>query len=429
MTVIEFNHVSKRYRLGTRASLRDAVSRLGERFRRGKPDYENILWALNDVSFQLRRGEIVGLIGPNGAGKTTALKLLAGITAPTSGQVSVKGRIAALIQLGAGFHPDLTGRENIYLNGSILGLTRREIDRKFDSIVEFSGLERFMDTPVKRYSSGMYVRLGFAVAAHIDPDVLLVDEVLAVGDAAFRQKCSKRLKELRDSHTTVVFVSHDMWAVRGLVDRAVLLVGGEIRDYDKPEKVIETYQKEVNRGVIVQPNQAWQAQPPVSESNLTSARAAIFEARLLDAGGSERNVFHQGETMIVEMQYEVSGGMEEVDFELRIERSDGVSCSVSGLRQHNIRIEPVTGKGVFEVRIAPIQLRSDAYVAYPMLVHPLPVSFEFARRALEFEVIGPIAPSPINPGMYYPFVDWKHNGRTLRPVSNSFLLPKARNET
>ena len=358
MAVIEFKQVSKRYRLGTRASLRDAASRLGERLRGKNPDDGNVLWALNDVSFQVERGEILGLIGPNGAGKTTALKLLAGITAPTKGRISVKGRVGALIQLGAGFHPDLTGRENIYLNGSILGLPRREIDRKFDSIVEFSGLERFINTPVKRYSSGMYVRLGFAVAAHVDPDVLLIDEVLAVGDAAFRQKCWKRIRELRESDATIVFVSHDMWAVQGLVDRAILLSLGRIQVKGDPADVIEAYQQSVNQAIADRRGQS----EPIGGPSLkpgSGAQVAITGARLLDRSGNERCSFQQGEEMIVEMTYIVSGGEEELEMALRIERSDGLSCSVSRLAHHGIPVGRVSGPGKYEAHIAPLQLCTD----------------------------------------------------------------------
>jgi ABC-type polysaccharide/polyol phosphate transport system ATPase subunit len=369
---------------------------------------------LNDVSLQVRQGEILGLIGPNGAGKTTALSLLAGITAPTKGRVSVKGRVGALIQLGAGFHPDLTGRENIYLNGSILGLTRREIDRKFDSIVEFAGLDRFIDTPVKRYSSGMYVRLGFAVAAHIDPDVLLIDEVLAVGDAAFRQKCWKRIRELRESDATIVFVSHDMWAVQGLVDRAILLSAGRIHTQGDPGDVIEAYQEIVNQATYDHKGE-FEPMTNLSSNYDSGAHVTISGARLLDKNGNERRSFQQGEEIVVEMIYVVSGGEEELEMELRIERSDGLSCSVSRPAHYGIRVGRVNGPGEFEVRISPLQLCSGSYVAYAMAVHPPPVSFEFCRKTLPFEITGPLL-TDLKPGVYYPFVEWKHNGKRLEPV-------------
>ncbi|RLG42989.1 MAG: ABC transporter ATP-binding protein, partial [Thermoproteota archaeon] len=245
---IRFENVSKRYKLGVRGggSLREAASDLFRRMlgRKGDnpADDSKYIWALKDVSFEVEEGEALGIIGPNGAGKTTILKLLSGITKPTRGRIWLKGRVSSLIELGAGFHQDLTGRENIYLNGTILGLKRKEIDEKFRSIVEFSELEKFIDTPIKRYSSGMYVRLGFAVAVHVDPEILLVDEVLAVGDMAFQRKCLNRMREmLRKESTTVVFVSHNLSAVQGLCDRVIWLDKGSIVEEGEPKRVISKY--------------------------------------------------------------------------------------------------------------------------------------------------------------------------------------------
>ena len=184
------------------------------------------MWALRGVSFEVKQGEILGIIGRNGAGKSTLLKILSRVTAPTSGELRVKGRIASLLEVGTGFHPELTGRENIFLNGAILGMTKAEIRKKFDEIVDFAGVERFMDTPVKRYSSGMYVRLAFAVAAHLEPEILIVDEVLAVGDAEFQKKCLGKMGDVAQEGRTVLFVSHNMNAVKSLCGRALLLANG-----------------------------------------------------------------------------------------------------------------------------------------------------------------------------------------------------------
>jgi lipopolysaccharide transport system ATP-binding protein len=200
-----------------------------------------VFWALDNVSFTVEHGQSLGVLGHNGAGKTTILKLLSGITKPTSGAIQVNGRVASLIELGAGFHPEMTGRENVFLNGVILGLTRREIAREFDSIVDFAGVERYIDTPLKRYSSGMYVRLAFAVAAHIDPAILLVDEVLAVGDIAFRAKCYRRMAQLRERGTAIVLVSHDVYAVRDTCDRGLLLWEGKLIEEGVTEDVITAY--------------------------------------------------------------------------------------------------------------------------------------------------------------------------------------------
>jgi lipopolysaccharide transport system ATP-binding protein len=227
---VVFEHVWKKFRRGERHdSLRDAIAALATRpFRRRDASAldDREFWALRDVSFEVQPGEALGIIGPNGAGKSTTLKLLTKILKPTKGVARTRGRIGALIEVAAGFHPDLTGRENLYLQGAILGMSRPEIARKLDAIVDFSGIRDFIDTPVKRYSSGMNARLGFAIAAHVDPDVLLIDEVLAVGDFAFQQKCYERLREFRRSGAAIVFVSHNMQAIVSLCDRAVLLRPG-----------------------------------------------------------------------------------------------------------------------------------------------------------------------------------------------------------
>ncbi len=225
--------LSKSYRIGELHSaygtLRDSLAGAARRFVRRErgSDYEEI-WALRDVSFEVPEGQVVGIIGKNGAGKSTLLKILTRITTPTAGRVEIRGRVGSLLEVGTGFHPELTGRENVFLNGSVLGMKRQEIQRKFDEIVEFSGVERFIDTPVKRYSSGMSVRLAFAVAAHLEPEILLVDEVLAVGDAEFQRRCLGRMEDLSDSGRTIVFVSHQMQAVAQLCDRAILLEKGSV---------------------------------------------------------------------------------------------------------------------------------------------------------------------------------------------------------
>ena len=191
------------------------------------PDSE-VVWALRDVSFEVQKGEVVGLIGRNGAGKSTLLKLLSRITEPTAGTATIKGRVASLLEVGTGFHPELTGRENVYMNGTILGMTKREIDRKFDEIVDFSGVEKFLDTPIKRYSSGMNVRLAFAVAANLEPEILIVDEVLAVGDAEFQRKCIGKMQDVASAGRTVLFVSHNMGALTRFCHRSILLQHGKI---------------------------------------------------------------------------------------------------------------------------------------------------------------------------------------------------------
>jgi lipopolysaccharide transport system ATP-binding protein len=242
---LELEHVYKKFRRGELYdSLRDLVPALAAKLWRRRPAGElggREFWAVRDVSFQVNQGEAFGVVGANGAGKSTILKLLSGIMQPTQGRLAIHGRVSALIEVSAGFHPDLTGRENVYLNGTILGMTRREIARKFDQIVAFSGLEEFIDTPVKRYSSGMFARLGFSVAAHVDPDILIVDEVLSVGDFVFQRKCIERMNQVIRSGATVVFVSHNLRAVAELCGRSLLLDRGQVVTVGPSEEVIRTY--------------------------------------------------------------------------------------------------------------------------------------------------------------------------------------------
>jgi lipopolysaccharide transport system ATP-binding protein len=239
---VKVSHVGKRYRLGRLEpyrTLRDKIMNIA----RGVSDrgQKEQIWALKDVNFEVKQGEVLGIIGRNGAGKSTLLKLLSRITTPDTGMIELEGRVGALLEVGTGFHPELSGRENIYMNGAILGMTRRDIDRKFDEIVAFSGVEPFLDTPVKRYSSGMRVRLGFAVAAHLEPEILVIDEVLAVGDAEFQRKCLGRMNQVAGEGRTVLFVSHQMEAIQSLCTRAVWLEEGELVSDGDANDVVSKY--------------------------------------------------------------------------------------------------------------------------------------------------------------------------------------------
>ena len=239
---IRCEHLGKRYRIGSRESYRTLREAISNPFRRSKKQNGNgHIWALDDVSFEIERGDVVGIIGLNGAGKSTLLKILSRITAPTRGRADIFGRVGSLLEVGTGFHSELTGRENIYLNGAILGMRKNEIDRKFDEIVAFAEVEKFLDTPVKRYSSGMYVRLAFGVAAHLETEVLLVDEVLAVGDAQFQKKCFEKMREIGKHGRTILFVSHNMSAVRSICKQALIIEQGKVVAHGEIDATVDRY--------------------------------------------------------------------------------------------------------------------------------------------------------------------------------------------
>jgi lipopolysaccharide transport system ATP-binding protein len=316
MTVaIRFEDVSKLYRLGEvgTGTLSHDLQRAWARFR-GRPDPfakvgvvndrerkagdgEDYAWALRDISLDIHQGEIVGIIGRNGAGKSTLLKLLSRVTAPTSGRILTKGRIASLLEVGTGFHPELTGRENIYLNGAILGMRRHEIDRKLDEIVDFSGCAKYIDTPVKRYSSGMTVRLGFAVAAHLDCEILVVDEVLAVGDGDFQTKCLGRMQEMQGDGRTVLFVSHQMSMITALCKRGIVLKHGEVAFDGDVKDAVVAYQSAGggSRGCVFDPISLGQ--------RLGDDRATLQRVWLEDSSGNNKATFDIADAIFIKMTY------------------------------------------------------------------------------------------------------------------------------
>jgi len=316
-------------------------------------------YVLRDVSFAVERGEMLGIVGVNGAGKSTALKLISRIIEPTSGRVEVNGRLSALLELGAGFHPDLTGRENIYLNGSILGMTRQEIRRRFDDIVQFSDLESSIDIPVRFYSSGMYMRLGFSVAIHADPEILLVDEVLAVGDYAFQLKCLRKTDELRDRGATILFVSHDTDAVRELCDRAIWLDGGGVRAEGDPDDVASQYLRgfadgeldEVRRGRKLTRGQRW-----------GSGEIEITDVRFLDAEGREQACFVTGESLQVEMHYVAHKRIENPVFGMALYSSDGTWINGSNTYSAGCDVTWVEGAGRVVYKLASLPLLEGGYL-------------------------------------------------------------------
>jgi lipopolysaccharide transport system ATP-binding protein len=298
---IEVENLGKKYSIGEREkylTLRDlmvkAVKVPGNLLKGKKFRKKGEFWALKNVSFNVEEGEVVGIIGRNGAGKSTLLKVLSRITEPTEGEIRLKGRVSSLLEVGTGFHPELTGRENIYLNGAILGMTKKEIDRKFDEIVEFSGVEKFLDMPVKRYSSGMQVRLAFSVAAHLEPDILVIDEVLAVGDAEFQKKCLGKMDEVtKQSNRTILFVSHDMGAIQRLCKRTIMLDGGKVAMIGDTADVVNEYVNIISKD---------------SEFNYEETEedgVSIKKVRILNNKGDKTNVIDYDKSFSVEVEYKV----------------------------------------------------------------------------------------------------------------------------
>jgi lipopolysaccharide transport system ATP-binding protein len=342
--VIQVDRVSKQYRLGAIGGKRlvddlnrwwarlrgkdDPLSKIGEGggkgLRRKEPaekanGQSDTIYALKDVSFEVKQGEVLGIIGRNGAGKSTLLKILSRVTAPSSGEVRVRGRIASLLEVGTGFHPELTGRENIFLNGAILGMTRAEIRNKLDDIVAFAEIEKFLDTPVKRYSSGMYVRLAFAVAAHLEPEILIVDEVLAVGDAEFQRKCLGKMRDVAGEGRTVLFVSHNMGAVSQLCSRAVLMENGALSFSARTDEVLERY----NRAIVDRPES--QA-ATISNRGLPQNAAAEFyvkEVQLLDVDGHPKPVIRTCDSVVLRFVFHAPRPIQRAAIEFEIRTFDG----------------------------------------------------------------------------------------------------------
>jgi ABC-type polysaccharide/polyol phosphate transport system ATPase subunit len=322
------------------------LPRKGQRFFRKRQGF----WAIRDISFQVARGEALGIIGHNGAGKSTLLKLLASITAPTAGEIRVNGRLSALIEIGTGFHYDLTGRENIYLNGSILGMRRAEITNKLDSVIEFSGVAPFIDVPVKRYSSGMYLRLGFSIAAHLDPDILLVDEVFAVGDIAFQAKCLERIKELKKAGTTIIFISHDLLTLERICDRALLMQRGQITTDGAPADVISEYQR-----------LASDLGPNGRNQQHLSRKVECTSISFHDSDGRPASEFRTGDFVSARLAYFAHEPLTDLTFSIYIYWPSGWLASQFTTALDGRRAEVDIGPGVIEFCCAEIGLQPGLY--------------------------------------------------------------------
>lgn len=341
--------VSKRFELGAlrhETMLRERIARFMSRsFKRRGRSEKDIFWALQDVSFTVNQGEVVGIIGRNGAGKSTLLKILSRIMTPTSGKVRTYGRVASLLEVGTGFHEELTGRENLFLNGSILGMKKREVESKLDAIVEFAGVARFLDTPIKRYSSGMRLRLGFAVAAHLDPDVLIVDEVLAVGDAGFQKKCISAMEDLRGGGRTVLFVSHNMSAVEHLCSRTLWLNGGKLRQDGPTHAVIESYM-----GTFASSKDA--ANDLAQVERRGSGEARFTRVEFLSTEGGPQTVTRTGKDLVVRLHYNVTSPIAQASIGFQLCTDTGALVTETSTSHHGITIPKLpVGEGYVDLEI------------------------------------------------------------------------------
>lgn len=400
---IRAQNISKSYQLRAhQGSLREAIAHAIERrFSKNGFRKPQELWALKDISFDLMRGDALGIIGPNGAGKTTILKILSRVTRPTSGTMDVNGRLGALLELGAGFHPELTGRENIYLYGSILGLSIEEINQKFDQIVEFSGLEAFLDTPVKRYSSGMYVRLGFSVAAHNNPDVLLVDEVLAVGDAEFRQKCIERIKSLRETGVSIIFISHNLFQVRKVCERGIFLRAGEIQSMGTIDEAIRAYESWLQNSGPLSPqnSQRFSYAPGVGGDDLR-----IVGIEVCDQDGIAKPQFDYDEPAEIRIHYTARRPFPSLHFVLKCIRVDGVVCAVMRSSDLGIEVDELKDQGYISLHMPELQLASGTYLLEVRLRDRNDAVTLSKGSSATFNVAGPTVSSEIDGGVFIPHI-------------------------
>jgi len=398
--VLEFDQVWKKFKKGEKLnSLRDAIPHFFKRNHNAIGLQDQEFWAVKDISFKIQKGEVVGIMGANGAGKSTVLKLLSRIIVPNKGSIKVNGRISALIEVTAGFHPELTGRENVYLNATILGMRKGEIDAKFDEIVEFSGVKEFIDTPVKRYSSGMYSRLGFSVAAHMDPDILLVDEVLSVGDIAFQAKCAQKIRDLLSSGATIVLVSHQLDLIQSLCKRVILLQNGQVLIDGPSDQVIPQYQN-----IIYKRNENELRNKMVAMDMQT---VKVDTRCLVDIVDVElKKTFKLGEQIDINLIYEAREKINFPVFRFDIVRSDGVHCCSSRTDKLGIKIDSIQGKGKVSIDLGANLLAPGIYmVKFSIwdkdIIHPYAIR---NKEVIRVEIEGNNSLSDV---VFLPQVNWK----------------------
>lgn len=416
---IRIEGMSKLYRrVASGHQLRTLKSALVERSLVRGLRREEAIVALDDVSFNVSAGEAVGLIGSNGSGKSTLLKTVAGILRPTSGTITIEGRVAALIELGAGFHPEISGRENIYINGAILGLSRREIDRRFDDIVAFSGLENFIDEPVKNYSSGMYVRLGFAVAIHTDPDVLLVDEVLAVGDEAFAHRCLRRIEEFLASGKTLLLVSHSLTLIEDVCDRAIWLEKGQLQLDGHPRRVIDAYRESVAEAESQEHRSAKEEregqdvaetedEPGEGEVLRWGSGDAVIERVQILVDGEETYHVESGQAVAFQIQARNDAPLDDFVFGIALSTPRGVECwgtntDLAGYTPE--RLGP--GTTTVTVHCPELRLAPGEYLVDVALHTRDGAPYDYRRQLLSFSVTA----RERGVGVYFPNHDWRFEG-------------------
>ena len=370
---VRADSVSKKFRL-----FKERNNSLKATVLRGRRVISEDFWALRDVSFEVEEGETFGLIGENGSGKSTMLKCLTRILRPNEGSVTVNGKVSALLELGAGFHPELSGRENVFLNGAILGLSQKELRRRFDEIVEFAGVGPFIDEPVKNYSSGMYVRLGFSVAINVDPDVLFVDEVLAVGDEAFQRKCNEKFAEMRGQGKTIVLVSHGLGVVQNLCHRVAWFSHGHLMEVGKPKDVIQAYTE------TVQPNRKLDEH---GKPRWGSGEGRITAVELLDGTDRPLDKLHSGERAVVRLHYELDGPIEQPVFGLSIRTLDGFEITAPKSRDVNCVPDLLDGAGHVDVTFDEVRLLPGTYdITATLSDHSSLHDFDVRQDILRFDV-------------------------------------------
>lgn len=394
-----------------------------------RPRPEDSIVALRNITFNVGRGEAFGVIGRNGSGKSSLLKIISGILKPTTGSVRVDGRVSALIELGAGFHPEISGRENIYINGIMLGLTRREIDERYDRIVEFSGIREFIDQPVKTYSSGMYVRLGFAVAVHAEPDVLLIDEVLAVGDEEFAQRCIAKIQEMKYRGVTMLFVTHQLDQVRLLCDRALWLDQGAMKAIGHPQRVVDDYLQNVSGTETLSEDTKVEPEPddPLEEERWGSGEVTLPRVRMLDPRGRQLVALGASAAVTIEMDVRVREPQHDFVFGVGIYHADGTCVYGTNTELEGLIGESIEGSGTVRFEIPALDLVAGNYRIDAAVHTRNGRAFDYRRGVLRF-VVG----SPVHDiGVYRPPHRWTFDGgirfRTTDPRQKN--LPDAVRES